>query len=389
MPPTVHLALAQLARERATTAATSSGSAGLFAQVDAARAAADGPRARRRAALTGYFLEGGVRDNAVTAGTLARDLDRGLSGSRFVPRPLDVALGFYEIWNNKLYNSAMYVTLGEASRTIRHVHRKIFLPTYGLFDEERFVERGREVRAFDTSWGRAAMLVCEDAWHSLTGNDRRARRRADHLRLRRTAGARPVAQVRRRARSGERQPVGPAHSRHGRRARRLRHAHDARRQRGRKDVSRRIDGRRTEGRGARSRAALGGRDSFGDSRSRRRHARARRHAAHRRPRDDDAASAREHRRGRCRARRRRSRSILRRDRVVARISHQSTQRRRRPEPLPVVRASSSRDIPRRCPSTIDAGADRGVARPFHSRRDGATTDSSARSSASPAVSTRR
>ena len=45
----------------------------------------------------------------------------------------------------------------------------MFLPTYGLFDEERFVERGREVRAFDTSWGRAALLVCEDAWHSITG----------------------------------------------------------------------------------------------------------------------------------------------------------------------------------------------------------------------------
>jgi NAD+ synthetase len=39
-----------------------------------------------------------------------------------------------------------------------------------MFDEDRFVEKGHEVRAFETSWGvRAAMLVCEDAWHSLTG----------------------------------------------------------------------------------------------------------------------------------------------------------------------------------------------------------------------------
>jgi NAD+ synthase (glutamine-hydrolysing) len=38
-----------------------------------------------------------------------------------------------------------------------------------VFDEERFVDRGQEgVRAFDTSWGgRAAILICEDAWHSL------------------------------------------------------------------------------------------------------------------------------------------------------------------------------------------------------------------------------
>ncbi|HTI62061.1 MAG TPA: NAD+ synthase, partial [Gemmatimonadaceae bacterium] len=75
---------------------------------------------------------------------------------------------FYEIWNSKLYNSSAYVTLGEGAPRVAHVHRKVFLPTYGLFDEERFVERGREIRAFDTSWGRAAMLVCEDAWHSMS-----------------------------------------------------------------------------------------------------------------------------------------------------------------------------------------------------------------------------
>jgi NAD+ synthetase len=38
-----------------------------------------------------------------------------------------------------------------------------------LFDESRFVEPGLDVRAFDTPWGRAAMFVCEDAWHSLSG----------------------------------------------------------------------------------------------------------------------------------------------------------------------------------------------------------------------------
>lgn len=119
-------------------------------------------------ALTGYFLEGGVREEAMTAGTLARELDATYRSSVRRPSSLDVTLGFYEIWNNKLYNSAMYVTLGNGDPQIRHVHRKMFLPTYGLFDEERFVERGTEVRAFDTSWGRAALLVCEDAWHSMT-----------------------------------------------------------------------------------------------------------------------------------------------------------------------------------------------------------------------------
>ncbi len=119
-------------------------------------------------ALTGYFLEGGVREHAVTAGTLVRDLDATYRDAVLAPRTLDVVVGFYESWRNTLYNSALYVTLGAGEPRVRHIHRKIFLPTYGLFDEERFVERGREIRAFDTSWGRAAILICEDAWHSMT-----------------------------------------------------------------------------------------------------------------------------------------------------------------------------------------------------------------------------
>src|SRR6266550_3737318 len=119
-------------------------------------------------ALTGYFLEGGVRDHAVTAGTLARDLDETHRASVGATHPTDVVIGFYEVWRNTLYNSAMYVTLGAGEPVIHHVHRKMFLPTYGLFDEERFVERGLDIRAFDTPWGRAALLVCEDAWHGMT-----------------------------------------------------------------------------------------------------------------------------------------------------------------------------------------------------------------------------
>ena len=124
-------------------------------------------------ALTGYFLEGGVREVARPAAVVARDLDEQFRSavplSEAVGRSLDVVVGFYELWQDTLYNSAMYVTLGgTGGPVIRHVHRKVFLPTYGLFDEERFVARGDDVRAFDTAWGRAAVLVCEDAWHSLT-----------------------------------------------------------------------------------------------------------------------------------------------------------------------------------------------------------------------------
>ncbi len=122
--------------------------------------------------LSGYFVEGGVKEVAVTAGSLARDLDEAYADSvddDRARRPIDVVVGFYERWRDNLYNSAAYIRLGEGEARILHVHRKNFLPTYGLFDEERFVERGHEIRAFDTPWGRAALLVCEDAWHSLSG----------------------------------------------------------------------------------------------------------------------------------------------------------------------------------------------------------------------------
>jgi NAD+ synthetase len=167
MPPFVNVAIAQFKPKKADFRANLERLGALFAQIDEID-----PHptvlALPETALTGYFLEGGVREEAMTAGALARELDATYRTFAKSPRSLDVTLGFYEVWNNKLYNSAMYVTLGNGEPQIRHVHRKMFLPTYGLFDEERFVERGTEIRAFDTSWGRAAMLVCEDAWHSMT-----------------------------------------------------------------------------------------------------------------------------------------------------------------------------------------------------------------------------
>src|SRR2546426_1107049 len=116
--------------------------------------------------MSGYFVEGGVRDVAVTAGTLFRDLAtrHEAAGAK---RSLDVAVGFYEVFQNRFYNSCLYATLGGPDAGVKHVHRKVFLPTYGVFDEERFVERGHEGRAFDTRFGRASILICVDAWHSL------------------------------------------------------------------------------------------------------------------------------------------------------------------------------------------------------------------------------
>ena len=168
MPPTLDLAIAQIRPRKGDYAANVARIGDVLATIDALE-----PRPSlvqfAETAVTGYFVEGAVRDLAVTAGTLARDIDAAYRRAVVEPRPVDVVVGFYEKWRDTLYNSAAYLRLGAGAPEILHVHRKNFLPTYGLFDEERFVERGHEMRAFDTPWGRAAMLVCEDAWHSLSG----------------------------------------------------------------------------------------------------------------------------------------------------------------------------------------------------------------------------
>lgn len=137
-------------------------------------------------ALTGYFLQGGVRDVALTRERFFADLLRVYRDR--VSRPdaaLDICIGFYELDDGKYYNSALYATLtaGEPvtapplqmlahsvpeTAGIRHVHRKFFLPTYGVFDEKRFVSRGRNIDAFPSRFGTVAVLICEDVWHSIT-----------------------------------------------------------------------------------------------------------------------------------------------------------------------------------------------------------------------------
>lgn len=169
MPTQLHLAIAQVKPKKGDYPANLARIGRVLAD-----AAALSPRPDvvqlPETVFSGYFLEGGVRDVAVTAGQLAGDLNDAYREAAPDGGELDVVAGFYEVWNNALHNSAIYLTVGgkEGGR-IAHVHRKNFLPTYGMFDEERFVDRGHEIAAFDTRWGRAALLVCEDAWHSLSG----------------------------------------------------------------------------------------------------------------------------------------------------------------------------------------------------------------------------
>jgi predicted amidohydrolase len=78
-------------------------------------------------------------------------------------KDLDVLVGFVEAEDrHRFYISAAYLSGGE----LIHVHRKVYLPTYGLFDEGRYFARGDALRAFDTRLGRFGVLICEDFWHA-------------------------------------------------------------------------------------------------------------------------------------------------------------------------------------------------------------------------------
>jgi NAD+ synthase (glutamine-hydrolysing) len=78
-------------------------------------------------------------------------------------RHLDLVVGFVdEDSRHRFFIASAYLSGGK----VLHVHHKVYLPTYGLFDEGRFFAWGDSVRAFDTRFGRAGLLICEDFWHA-------------------------------------------------------------------------------------------------------------------------------------------------------------------------------------------------------------------------------
>ncbi len=119
------------------------------------------------ASLSGYFLQAGVREQALSAEQVYEMLEQILQEIGW-QKPVDICLGFYERFADDFFNSALYAEFNTAQAGIKHIHRKIFLPTYGVFDEERYVSQGHQLAAFATRFGRAGMLICEDAWHSST-----------------------------------------------------------------------------------------------------------------------------------------------------------------------------------------------------------------------------
>jgi predicted amidohydrolase len=74
-----------------------------------------------------------------------------------------VVVGFCEEGQRfQTYNSAAYLEGG----VLRHLHRKLYLPNYRIYEERKHYTPGQSMRAFDTRFGRMAMLVCNDAWQT-------------------------------------------------------------------------------------------------------------------------------------------------------------------------------------------------------------------------------
>jgi predicted amidohydrolase len=114
--------------------------------------------------LTGYFLKDLVPDVAL------HEHSNQLQRLAHASIGIDVVAGcVLESDDFRFYNASLYMSEGR----IHYTHRKVYLPTYGLFDEARYFAEGERFRAFDAPlaaantprpW-RAGILVCEDMWH--------------------------------------------------------------------------------------------------------------------------------------------------------------------------------------------------------------------------------
>lgn len=117
-----------------------------------AAAAADGPAlvVFPELSLTGYALEAG-------AGAASRPAEAALDA---VPPGASAVVGLIEAGRVHVHNTAVWVDDG----AVRATQRKLYLPTYGPFEERKLFTPGAGLRAFDTPLGRVAVLTCFDAW---------------------------------------------------------------------------------------------------------------------------------------------------------------------------------------------------------------------------------
>ncbi len=108
--------------------------------------------------LTGYWL----REQAFSIAMVPSADDKAFAALLDASHKLDMVVGFVERDKRfRFFISSAYLSQGQ----IVHIHRKVYLPTYGMFDEGRYFAWGNAIQAFDTKFGRVGLLICEDFWH--------------------------------------------------------------------------------------------------------------------------------------------------------------------------------------------------------------------------------
>ena len=102
--------------------------------------------------LTGYVLQ----DLVASVAHKPTEDDAVFTHLLKASQDLDIMIGFVdEDDRHRFFIASVYLSGGK----VLHVHHKVYLPTYGLFDEGRFFAWGDSVRSFDTRFGRVGMLI--------------------------------------------------------------------------------------------------------------------------------------------------------------------------------------------------------------------------------------
>ena len=108
-------------------------------------------------AISGYFLE---NLNEQTAITTESEVIKPLLHIS-INLNIEIIIGSVYTQNYNYYNAAFVIQNGE----ILFIHKKIYLPTYGLFDEKRDFKSGSELNFYNSILGKTSILICEDAFH--------------------------------------------------------------------------------------------------------------------------------------------------------------------------------------------------------------------------------
>ena len=114
-------------------------------------------------AVSGYFMEGGANEHAYSCDQIATEVGKRFNSST----PIDLMVGFYESSEVRPHNSVVHLEIGPEGCRAKQAYRKLFLPTYGVFDEARFHSSGSKLGLMETRFGKIGCLICEDVWHSI------------------------------------------------------------------------------------------------------------------------------------------------------------------------------------------------------------------------------